>query len=432
MVVELVSVGTELLLGNIVNTNARYLSEKCAMLGLSVYYQTTVGDNEERLAEVIKTALNRSDIVILNGGLGPTEDDLTKETCAKVMGLPLVTDQHTEERLKEYYKGRKKEDLPESNWKQAVIPERAVVFDNGNGTAPGLVVEQNGKTVILVPGPPNELYPMMEKQICPYLQKKNEEVILSQMVKICGFGESKVEEMILDLIDKQTNPTLATYAKQGEVHLRVTARAATEEEAKKLLKPMVKEIKKRFGEAVYTTDEKETLTDVVVKLLKKHELTVTTAESCTGGLLAGTLVGVPGVSEVFREGFVTYSNKAKRKLLDVSKSTLKKYGAVSAQTAKEMAKGGVFATDADICVAITGLAGPDGATPEKPIGLVYIACYMNDKVHVEEFRFKGDRQKIRERSVVQALAEKIDSGVRIKALPGQKRHCAKRGFGRNV
>lgn len=403
MVVELVSVGTELLLGNIVNTNARYLSEKCAMLGLSVYYQTTVGDNEERLAEVIKTALNRSDIVILNGGLGPTEDDLTKETCAKVMGLPLVTDQHTEERLKEYYKGRKKEDLPESNWKQAVIPEGAVVFDNGNGTAPGLVVEQNGKTVILVPGPPNELYPMMEKQICPYLQKKNEEVILSQMVKICGFGESKVEEMILDLIDKQTNPTLATYAKQGEVHLRVTARAATEEEAKKLLKPMVKEIKKRFGEAVYTTDEKETLTDVVVKLLKKHELTVTTAESCTGGLLAGTLVGIPGVSEVFREGFVTYSNKAKRKLLDVSKSTLKKYGAVSAQTAKEMAKGGVFATDADICVAITGLAGPDGATPEKPIGLVYIACYMNDKVHVEEFRFKGDRQKIRERSVVQAL-----------------------------
>ena len=403
MVVELISVGTELLLGNIVNTNARYLSEKCAMLGLNVYYQTTVGDNEERLAEVIRTALNRSDIVILNGGLGPTEDDLTKETCAKVMGLSLVKDHHTEDRLKEYYKERKKEELPDSNWKQAVIPEGAVVFDNGNGTAPGLVVEKKGKSVILVPGPPNELYPMMENQICPYLQKKNEEIILSQMVKICGFGESKVEEMVLDLIEKQTNPTLATYAKQGEVHLRVTARAASEEEARKLLKPMVKEIKKRFGEAVYTTDEKETLTDVVVKLLKKHELTVTTAESCTGGLLAGTLVGVPGVSEVFREGFVTYSNKAKRKLLDVSKSTLKKYGAVSAQTAKEMAKGGVFATDADICVAITGLAGPDGATPEKPVGLVYIACYMNDKVHVEEFRFKGDRQKIRERSVVQAL-----------------------------
>lgn len=403
MVVELVSVGTELLLGNIVNTNASYLSEKYAMLGLNVYYQTTVGDNEERLSEVIRTALNRSDIVVLNGGLGPTEDDLTKETCAKVMGLPLVKDAHTEERLKEYYRGRKKEELPDSNWKQALIPEGAVVFDNENGTAPGLVVEKDGKTAILLPGPPGELYPMVEKQLCPYLQNKNSDVILSQMIKICGYGESKVEEMILDLIDKQTNPTLATYAKLKEVHLRVTARAASEEEAKKLLKPVVKEIKKRFGDAVYTTDENETLQDAVVKLLKKHELTVTTAESCTGGLLAGTLVSVPGVSDVFKEGFVTYSNKAKRRHLDVSKSTLRKYGAVSAQTAKEMAKGGVFATDADVCVAITGLAGPDGATPEKPVGLVYIACYMNDKVQVEEFHFKGNRQKIREQSVVQAL-----------------------------
>ncbi len=403
MVVELVSVETELLLGNIVNTNARYLSEKCAMLGLNVYYQTTVGDNEERLSEVIRTALNRSDIVVLNGGLGPTEEDLTKETCAKVMGLPLVKDAHTEERLKEYYRGRKKEELPDSNWKQALIPEGAVVFDNENGTAPGLVVEKDGKTAILLPGPPGELYPMVEKQLCPYLQNKNSDVILSQMIKICGYGESKVEEMILDLIDKQTNPTLATYAKLKEVHLRVTARAASEEEAKKLLKPVVKEIKKRFGDAVYTTDENETLQDAVVKLLKKHELTVTTAESCTGGLLAGTLVSVPGVSDVFKEGFVTYSNKAKRRHLDVSKSTLRKYGAVSAQTAKEMAKGGVFATDADVCVAITGLAGPDGATPEKPVGLVYIACYMNDKVQVEEFHFKGNRQKIREQSVVQAL-----------------------------
>ncbi len=403
MVVELVSVGTELLLGNIVNTNARYLAEKCAMLGLNVYYQTTVGDNEERLSEVIRTALNRSDIVVLNGGLGPTEDDLTKETCAKVMGLPLVKDVHTEERLKEHYRGRKKEDLPDSNWKQALIPEGAAVFDNENGTAPGLAVEKDGKTAILLPGPPGELYPMVENQVCPYLQNKNSEVILSQMIKICGYGESKVEEMILDLIDSQTNPTLATYAKLKEVHLRVTARAASEEEAKKLLKPVVKEIKKRFGDAVYTTYENETLQDAVVKLLKKHELTVTTAESCTGGLLAGTLVSVPGVSDVFKEGFVTYSNKAKRRLLDVSKSTLKKYGAVSPQTAKEMAKGGVFATDADVCIAITGLAGPDGATPEKPVGLVYIACYMNDKVQVEEFRFKGNRQKVREQSVVQAL-----------------------------
>ena len=332
MVVELVSVGTELLLGNIVNTNARYLSEKCAMLGLNVYYQTTVGDNEERLSEVIRTALNRSDIVVLNGGLGPTEDDLTKETCAKVMGLPLVKDAHTEERLKEYYRGRKKEELPDSNWKQALIPEGAVVFDNENGTAPGLVVEKDGKTAILLPGPPGELYPMVEKQLCPYLQNKNSDVILSQMIKICGYGESKVEEMILDLIDKQTNPTLATYAKLKEVHLRVTARAASEEEAKKLLKPVVKEIKKRFGDAVYTTDENETLQDAVVKLLKKHELTVTTAESCTGGLLAGTLVSVPGVSDVFKEGFVTYSNKAKRRHLDVASHAPEVWGRSAPRT----------------------------------------------------------------------------------------------------
>lgn len=223
------------------------------------------------------------------------------------------------------------------------------------------------------------------------------------MIKICGFGESKVEEMLLDLIDSQTNPTIATYAKTKEVHIRVTARAETDEEAKKILKPVVKEIKKRFGNAVYTTDENETLEDVVVRLLTKYDLTVTTAESCTGGLLAGRLVNVPGASEVFRQGFITYSNKAKRKQLDVSKTTLRKYGAVSEQTAKEMATGGVFATDADICIAVTGVAGPDGGTPEKPVGLVYIACYMKDSVQVEEYHFNGNREKVREQTVVQAL-----------------------------
>ena len=208
---------------------------------------------------------------------------------------------------------------------------------------------------------------------------------------------------MLDLIDAQTNPTIATYAKTGEVHLRVTAKVASQEEAEKLIKPVVKEIKKRFGNAVYSIKEEETLEMAVVRLLKKYELTVTTAESCTGGLLAGRLVNVPGVSEVFREGFVTYSNKAKRKILDVNKATLKKYGAVSKETAKEMAMGGVFATDADICVAVTGLAGPDGGSEEKPVGLVYMACYMNDQVTVEKYQFKGNRAKIREQSVVKAL-----------------------------
>ena len=209
--------------------------------------------------------------------------------------------------------------------------------------------------------------------------------------------------MIKDMIDSQTNPTIAPYAKTGEVHLRVTARAENEAEADKMIKPVVKEIKKRFGDYVYSTREEETLEMAVVRLLKKLELTVSTAESCTGGLLAARLVNVPGVSDVFREGFITYSNKAKRKILDVGKGTLKKYGAVSEQTAKEMATGGVFATDSDVCIAITGIAGPDGGTEEKPVGLVYIACYLKDKVSVEQYLFKGNREKIREQAVVKAL-----------------------------
>lgn len=403
MICELISVGTELLLGNIVNTNAQFLAEKCALLGLSLYHQVTVGDNRGRLSEAIRTAIKRSDIVILIGGLGPTEDDLTKEVCAEVMGFPLVEDPHTRARLVEFFKNSIYKTISDNNWKQALVPDGAKVLDNDNGTAPGLILEKYGKSAILLPGLPNELIPLFMEQVYPYLQRLRPEMICSQMVKICGIGESQVEDKLLDLIDKQTNPTIATYAKTGEVHLRVTAKAGSAEEADKLIKPVVKEIRKRFGDCVYSTKEDETLEMAVVKLLKKLELTVTTAESCTGGMLAARLVNVPGVSDVFREGFITYANKAKRKILDVSKGTLKKYGAVSEQTAKEMATGGVFATDADVCIAITGLAGPDGGTEEKPVGLVYIACYLKDRVRVEKYQFKGDRNKIREQSVVKAL-----------------------------
>lgn len=403
MVVELISVGTELLLGNIVNTNTQFLAEKCALLGLTMYHQVTVGDNHDRLAEVIRTALKRSDAIILTGGLGPTEDDLTKEVCAEVMGFPLVEDTHTHERIEEYFRNNIYKVIPDNNWKQAIVPAGCIVLDNDNGTAPGLILEKYGKSAILLPGPPNELYPLFMNQVYPYLQKLQPEVIRSQMVKICGVGESQVEDKILDLIDKQQNPTIATYAKTGEVHIRVTAKAATEEDAKKLVKPVVKEIKNRFGDYVYSTKEEETLEQAVVRLLKKYELTVTTAESCTGGLLAGRIINVPGASEVYNEGFITYSNKAKRKYLDVSKSTLKKYGAVSEQTAREMATGGVFATDSDACVAVTGLAGPDGGSEEKPVGLVYIATYMKDKVNVQKYQFKGNRAKIREQAVVKGL-----------------------------
>lgn len=402
MVVELISVGTELLLGNIVNTNTQYLAEKCALLGLSMYHQVTVGDNRERLSAAFSEALNRSDVVILTGGLGPTEDDLTKEVCAEVLGLALEEDSHTRERIQEFFKRSNYKKIPDNNWKQALVPHGAKVLDNSNGTAPGLILEKEGKTAILLPGPPGELIPLFQEQVYPYLQKLQPEVIRSQMVKICGQGESQVESQILDLIGGQSNPTIATYAKTAEVHLRITARASGEEEAKKLLKPVVKEIKNRFGRDVYTVKEEETLEMAVVSLLKKHELTVTTAESCTGGLIAGRLVNVPGASEVFNQGFITYSNKSKRKVLGVSKGTLKKYGAVSEQTAKEMAAGGVLAADADVCIAVTGIAGP-GADGEKPVGLVYIACFIKDKVTVEEYHFRGNREKIREQSVTKAL-----------------------------
>ena len=403
MVCELISVGTELLLGNIVNTNTQFLAEKCALLGLSMYHQVIVGDNRERLTQVIRTALDRSDIVILTGGLGPTEDDLTKEVCAEVMGFSLAEDPHTRQMIESYFKNNIYKEIPDNNWKQAIVPQGAIVLDKHNGTAPGLILEKDNKTAILLPGPPNELIPLFNEQVYPYLEKLRPEVIRSQMVKVCGIGESQVEDKLLDLIDSQTNPTIATYAKTGEVHLRITASAATTEEADSMIKPVVKEIKKRLGDAVYSTKENESLEMAVVRLLKKNGLTVTTAESCTGGMLAARLVNVPGVSDVYREGYITYSNKAKRRLLDVNKSTLKKYGAVSEQTAREMAIGGVFANGADVCVATTGIAGPDGGTEEKPVGLVYISCYLKDKVTVERFQFKGNREKIREQTVVKAL-----------------------------
>lgn len=403
MVAELISVGTELLLGNIVNTNAHFLAQKCALLGLSMYNQTVVGDNRERLKEAVTAALSRADVVILTGGLGPTEDDLTKETCAEVLGCPLAEDGHTRERIESYFKNGIYREIPENNWKQAMVPQGAQVLDNDNGTAPGLIMEKNGKRLILLPGPPVEMIPLFNGQVEPYLRKLQPEILMSRMVKMCGVGESLAEEMLLDLIDGQTNPTIATYAKTGEVHVRVTALAPDETVGERLIKPVVKEIKKRFGRAVYSVKEEETLEMSVVRLLKKHELTVTTAESCTGGMVAGRIINVAGASDVFKEGFVTYSNKAKRRRLDVNKSTLKKHGAVSRETAREMAIGGVFAADSDVCIAVTGIAGPDGGTEEKPVGLVYMACCFKDKVTVEKYQFKGNRGKVREQAVVRAL-----------------------------
>lgn len=402
MTAELICVGTELLLGNIVNTNAAFLAEKCAGLGLSCYYQSVVGDNEERLTEVLKTAMSRSDIIILSGGLGATEDDLTKEVVAKVCGKKLVLHEPSKQAIKQYFE-KKGAEPTENNWKQAMVPEGCVVLSNDNGTAPGIVMESGKNKLILLPGPPGELCPMFEEKVCSYLESLTDRVICSQTVKVCGIGESRVETMLKDLIDAQTNPTIATYAKTGEVHIRVTAGAEDKKSAQKLIKPVVKELKQRFDNAVYTTDDGVTLEKAVVDLLQANDLTVTCAESCTGGMLSARLVNIPGVSDYFKLGVVTYSNKAKRRMLGVKKATLQKYGAVSVETAEEMAKGAANQMKADVAVAITGIAGPDGGTKEKPVGTVCIACSVKGKTVVRKYCFSGNRTKIRESSVAEAL-----------------------------
>ncbi len=407
MTVELISVGTELLLGNIVNTNANYLSQKCAELGFSLYYQITVGDNEGRLCEALKTALNRSDIILLTGGLGPTQDDMTKEAVAKVFGRELIMDEASREHIAGYFKSRSTGGIPatitDNNWKQAKKIDGCIVIENQNGTAPGYIVEENKKAVVLMPGPPNEMIPMFEASILPYLRSKQDMLFVSKMVKICGIGESKAETEILDLINTQTNPTIAPYAKNSEVHFRVTASAKNPDEAEQLLAPIVEELYRRFGDFIYTTKEEETLEEVTVRLLKAQNLTLATAESCTGGLLSGRLVNVSGVSEVLKEGFITYSNEAKIRALGVSPVTLRNYGAVSPQTAKEMVCGAAKAAGVTAAIATTGIAGPEGGTPDKPVGLVYIACLVKDNVTVKELRLRGDRIKIREQSVICAL-----------------------------
>lgn len=402
MTAEIICVGTELLLGNIVNTNAAFLSEKLAYLGINCYFQTVVGDNRDRLLSVVNTALSRADILIFSGGLGPTEDDLTKETVAEALGKKLIRDKRAEQEIADYFALRGR--IPtDNNWKQADVIEGCEILYNKNGTAPGIFVSEGEKTVILLPGPPLELKSMFTDSVMPKLQQKCGQVFYSETVKIVGPGESSVETQILDMLDTQDNPTIAPYAKTGEVHLRVTARAKDEKEAREKTAPVVEELYRRFGNAVYTMDADETLEMALTKLLMKKKYTMTTAESCTGGMIAARMVNAPGVSAVLKSGFITYANEAKEELLGVSHDTLEKYGAVSRETAEEMAEGAVKAAHTDAAVAVTGIAGPDGGTKEKPVGLVYIGVNVRGNVEVREYHFSGSRQKIRESVTAAAL-----------------------------
>ena len=396
MKAEIITVGTEILLGDILNTNCRYLSRELAAMGIEMYYQITVGDNEERLLKTLKESLNRSDIVICTGGLGPTEDDITKEVCAKYFGYELELHKPSLDAMIERFKHMNR--VPtKNNEKQAYFPKEAYILKNDNGTAPGCIMEKEGKMIVVLPGPPREMEPMFENYVKPYLSKLTDDVIESEVLRIIGVGESKVENDILDIIDSQTNPTIATYAKGYECTLRITAKAKSVEEAKELIKPMSDEMKRRFGQSLYATGE-TSIEEVVSKMLVENNLKIAVAESCTGGMVSASLINYPGISSVFMEGCVTYSNEAKMKSLGVKKETLDVYGAVSDNCAKEMASGVAARYNTNIGIATTGIAGPDGGTDEKPVGLVYFGIYINGKVISKKYVFNGDRQGVRERA----------------------------------
>lgn len=398
---EILAVGTELLLGDIVNTNAQYLSRQLAGLGIGVYYQTVVGDNESRLQDAYRIAFGRSDIVVTTGGLGPTEDDLTKEVAAKYFHKTMVLDDLSLANIKDYFT-KNQFIMTEENKKQAYIPECARALPNYNGTAPGVLFEENDKMLIMLPGPPNECIPMFEEFVLPVLRERTDQVFISRMLCVCGIGESALESMLKDLIDGQDNPSIAPYAKLGEVRLRLTASAMSEDKANNLLEPLAAEIYRRLGNNIYGEGE-TTLEDAVGAALIERELTIACAESCTGGMLTARLVNYPGISKVLKESVVTYTNESKTTRLGVGEKTLQNFGAVSAECAMEMASGIAYTTGADIGLSITGIAGPDGGTDEKPVGLVYIGLSFNDKVKVKELRLTGNRQRIRERTVTMAL-----------------------------
>lgn len=398
---EIIAVGTEVILGDILNSNAQYLAKELANLGVDVYYHEVVGDNRERILDCFKRSLDRSDIIITTGGLGPTKDDMTKELAAEFFGMDMCLHEESLQKIKDYFKKMGRE-FVKSNEKQAYFPKEAIILDNENGTAPGAIFERDDKTIIVLPGPPKEMEPMFKNHVRKYLEKRTGDTIVSEVLRVFGIGESSAEKKLQDLIDNGKNPTIAPYAKEGEVIFRITAKAKSEEEAKKLINPLKDEVYSRLGDAVYNTGD-TTLQDTVAKMLVNKDITIGVSESCTGGLLSSKLIEYPGISKVFLEGAVTYSNEAKMRTLNVKKETLEKFGAVSHETAKEMAEGIAKRTGARIGVSTTGIAGPTGGTEEKPVGLVYFGIYVDGEVKSYRHIFTGDRNSVRNRASMTAL-----------------------------
>lgn len=407
---EILCVGTELLLGDIINTNASYISRRLAALGIPVYRQAVVGDNPERMRQAIAESFSRSDCLILSGGLGPTCDDITKEMVAEHFGLELVLNQEALDRMMEYFSmtGR---NMTKNNEKQAMAPIGARVLQNNWGTAPGFVIEQGDKTAILLPGPPIELEPMWRERVEPYLFERSNSVIVSKNIYILGMGESMVEEKLRYMMEELENPTVAPYAGNGECRVRVSARAKDEATASEMCDRQIEEIRKtEVGEFIYGIDV-DSMENALVLKLRERGMTLATAESCTGGLIAKRVTDLAGCSDVFLGGCVTYANEAKERLIGVSRETLEKYGAVSEQTAREMARGVRLALGADVGIATTGIAGPGGGTPDKPVGTVYIAVSTEEgeKVKLLTLSPKRSREFIRICAATNAMSLALKS-----------------------
>lgn len=411
---EILCIGTEIMHGDITNTNAQYIAKKLAEIGIDVHYQSVVGDNPNRMKEGFHLGFSRADIVICTGGLGPTKDDITKEILADFFNLKMVYDENSFEHVKKMY-ARFRKDMPENNMRQTYFPKGAKILNNVNGTANACILREKTdegkyKFGILLPGPPKEMEPLMDEQVIPYLKQFSKDVVFGEKVVVMNIGESAAEEMIMDLIDNQTNPTIAPYASTGKVIFRVTAKAESKEKCIEIIKPVKEELFKRFGKNAFTMESGK-VEDKVAELLLENNLTIATAESCTGGMVASRLVSYPGISKSFKEGFITYSDEAKIKTLFVKNETLNKYGAVSEEVAKEMAEGACKATGADIGLSTTGIAGPDGATEEKPVGLVFICVYYNGKFNTLKINATGARDTVRERastSVFNLIREAIE------------------------
>ena len=401
MIAEIVSVGTELLMGQVVNTDAQFIAQRLAPLGFQVFYHTTVGDNVKRLTAVVHQAVERSDVVVFTGGLGPTDDDLTKETVASALGLTVELIPEEVERLKTLFEARGYQFTP-NNLKQASFPKSAIILPNAFGTAPGCIMTAGDKHAILLPGPPRELFPMFQNHVMPYLEKLSGNKLYSRELRIFGKGESTITYELRDIIENQTNPTVAPYVKTGEVSLRVTALCQSEQEGEKLARPMIGEIVARLGDIVYSTVG-ESLPETCARMLTDDCQTLAVAESCTGGLVASELVALPGCSKFLLEACVTYSDNAKISRLGVKQETLDTFGAVSEQCAREMAEGMRSTSGADYALATTSFAEPDGGTEKDPVGTVYIALARAGETRVKRVQLFGERARIREIATLHAF-----------------------------